>query len=486
MAIIGTACNDIITPPFFSAGVTGGLPGLAGDLIYARGGNDSVDGGGGDDFLYGEDGDDTVLGGGENDALNGGTGADSMLGGTGNDQYIVDDPGDVVVEFAGEGTDTIYASTPFTIYGMVEIGRLFGGGTYLETPIGSTNGIQLVVNPTIASTIAGGAGHDILWGGAAGAVMYGRGGNDTLRDQSVAAQMLGGVGDDQYVIGSFGSVITETAGEGTDTAWVTVNGYTLSSNIEIGRLGGSASLLRGGATDEQLVANPTLGSTLVGNGGNDVLWGSGFADVLQGGEGDDTFRGQGGVDRYEGGAGNDQFVILDKATTVIEVAGQGYDPLWFGVAQSQFEAAYILPDGVERINAGAGNLRAYGNALDNVMVGNQVLIAGNLIDNVLLGLAGDDVLYGGPGNDWLTGGVGNDTFYLGGGDERLFYAPGDDGFDQVAGFTGDDIILSGTSEQFATINFTYANGNTQISFLNTNILIFEATVTISSISFLGF
>lgn len=486
MAIVGTGGNDIITPVSVSGGVAGGAPGPGGDTIYARGGADRAEGAGGDDYLYGEDGNDTLIGGTGNDVLDGGGGADSMDGGTGNDNFIVNDSNDVVAEAFNAGIDTIYASCPYTIYAAVEIGRLFGSGTYLEVPISTTVPIQLVVNPTAASTIAGGMGDDILWGGGLSGVMYGRGGNDTLRDQSVATQMLGGVGDDQYVIGSAGSVITELAGEGTDTAWVTSNGYTLSPNIEIGRLSGSANLLRGSGSDEQLVANPTVGSTLVGNGGNDVLWGSSFADVLQGGDGDDTFRGQGGGDRYEGGAGNDQFVILNSSTAVIEVAGQGYDTVWFGVALG-FNEIYTLPDNVERLNAGAGNIRAYGNASDNVMVGNQALVSGTLFaDNALLGLAGDDVLYGGPGNDYFTGGIGNDTFYLGSGFNRLFYSPDEAGFDQVAGFTGDSIQLRGTPEQFGSISFTYANGNTQISFLNTNILIFEATVTASSISFINF
>ena len=474
MPIIGTAGNDVITPTLLTSGVTGGIPGLADDIIYARGGADSVDGGGGNDFLYGEDGNDTLLGGAGNDLMDGGAGADSMVGGSGDDTFVVNDPGDVVDESGFGGIDTVYASLAYTIYGFVEIGRLFGGGTYLEVPATTAFGVQLVVNPTIASTIAGGAGDDVLWGGGPGGVMYGRGGNDTLRDQLVAAQMLGGVGDDQYVIGASGSVITELTGEGTDTAWVTVNSYTLSANVEIGRLGGAANLLYGSASAEQLIANPGIGSTLVGNGGDDVLWGSSRFDVLQGGDGDDTFRGQGAADRYEGGAGNDQFVVLDAATTIIELPGQGYDTIWYGGSSG---IIYTMPDGVERLNAAAGQLLANGNALDNVMVGHPTL------ENFLFGLGGDDTLYGGTTIDSFDGGVGNDTFYTNGGESVVRYTPLDTGFDQVSGWAGGRIRLFGAPSTYGTVTFTYGDGHTQIQFLGTTILIYNALLTSNDLLF---
>ena len=40
---------------------------------------------------------------------NGGTGADTLTGGAGNDTYVVDNTGDVVIEKANEGIDTVRA-----------------------------------------------------------------------------------------------------------------------------------------------------------------------------------------------------------------------------------------------------------------------------------------------------------------------------------------------------------------------------------------
>ena len=49
--IIGTSGNDTIAPAGVSLGVTGGLPGSAGEGIVGTAGNDSIDGGGGSNFL---------------------------------------------------------------------------------------------------------------------------------------------------------------------------------------------------------------------------------------------------------------------------------------------------------------------------------------------------------------------------------------------------------------------------------------------------
>ncbi|MHA7066931.1 calcium-binding protein, partial [Azospirillum argentinense] len=63
---------------------------------------------------------DLLVGGEGDDTLDGGAGADTLIGGTGNDVYRVDNAGDVVVELAGEGADTVYSSINYTLGDNVE------------------------------------------------------------------------------------------------------------------------------------------------------------------------------------------------------------------------------------------------------------------------------------------------------------------------------------------------------------------------------
>src|SRR5206468_291190 len=67
------------------------------------------------DALNGGDRNDVLDGGGGNDRLNGGAGIDAMSGGAGNDTYYVNAATDQAIESPGEGIDTVFASTTYTL-----------------------------------------------------------------------------------------------------------------------------------------------------------------------------------------------------------------------------------------------------------------------------------------------------------------------------------------------------------------------------------
>jgi len=321
----------------------------------------------GDDYLIGFDvaetlsggaGNDTMAGNGGNDTLNGGTGADTMSGGAGNDFFYVDTAGDVTIENAGEGSDTVRSYISWTLGANVERLELQGSG--------NLNGTGNALN----NTLVGNAGNNLLNGGA---------GNDT---------MAGGTGDDIYIVASAGDVTTENAGEGADTVRSYIN-WTLGANLERLELLGSAADGDGNG----------LNNSIVGNAANNTLRGFGGDDLLDGGAGADTMS---------GGLGNDIYYVDNAGDGTAEIAGEGIDTV-------RSYINWTLGANVERLELqGSGNLNGTGNALNNTLVGN----AGN---NVLNGGAGNDYMVGGAGNDiFIVGAVGDSTIEnVGGGTDTV-------------------------------------------------------------------
>ena len=169
-----------LTPQVVSADQNDDLSGRAGDdmlfggsgndILRGGNGNDELQGGDGADKLLGGNGSDMLIGGAGNDSLNGQTGADAAAGGTGDDKHYVDDENDVVVEIAGEGTDTVYASADYalTAGSEVELMRANAG----------SQGLVLIGNE-FANQIHGGAGGDTLNGMAGDDILRGNDGTDT-------------------------------------------------------------------------------------------------------------------------------------------------------------------------------------------------------------------------------------------------------------------------------------------------------------------
>lgn len=201
------------------------------------------------------------------DTLAGVPGATYLLGGAGDDTYSIGVAGNVVVEAAGGGADTVRTTLPsYTL------------GANLEnlTYVGPVGAIFTGVGNALANTITGASGADVLDGGANAS------GVDTL---------VGGFGGDTYIVRNLGDIVVEAGGAGTDTVKAVVNSYTLGLNVE------NLTFIGAGAF------------TGAGNGQANVITGGAGADSLSGGGGADTLIGGGGADTLAGGAGADVFVL---------------------------------------------------------------------------------------------------------------------------------------------------------------------------------
>jgi len=115
-----------------------------------------------DNVLTGNTAANTLTGGGGNDTLDGGTGSDRLIGGDGDDTYKVDATGDVIVEVAGQGMDS------------VEV-RLTTGTYTLSSSVENAT----VMN-ALSVNVTGSGDNNVLTGGSGNNVLNGMVGNDTL------------------------------------------------------------------------------------------------------------------------------------------------------------------------------------------------------------------------------------------------------------------------------------------------------------------
>ncbi|WP_300116869.1 hypothetical protein [Sphingobium sp.] len=364
--------------------------------------------------LYGEGGDDNLLGSRYGDLLDGGTGADKMTGGAGNDTYVVDNVGDMVVEKAGAGFDTVNSSISYTLAANVESLRLIDvtGAVDAHGNNGNNwlNALWVDAEPAAGTMIRlyGEGGNDNLIGSRYG---------DLLDGGTGADKMTGGNGNDTYVVDNASDIVVEKAGQGFDTVNSSIS-YTLGANVESLRLidvtgavdahgNGAKNWLNALWVDVEPAAGTMI--RLYGEGGDDTLIGSRYGDLLDGGA---------GADQMTGGDGNDSYVVNDARDVVIEKAGQGFDTVDASVS-------YNLSANVEslRFIGTTGAVTAHGNNGNNWLsaiwvdvepaAGTMIRLYGEGGDDRLTGSRYGDLLDGGAGSDMLRGGGGRDRFHFG-------------------------------------------------------------------------
>ena len=400
---------------------------------------------------------DTLIGSGADNTLNGGAGTDAMSGGGGNDIYVVDNAGDVVGENANEGNDTVYASVHYTLtpnvdnlimlggadlqgYGNGQVNALVGntGGNILngnggpdamyggngndayfvddagDVVVENANEGNDTVYASIHYTLTANVDNLILQGGADlqgygnGQVnaLYGNTGNNILNGNGGADGMLGGIGNDVYVVDNAGDAVVEFANEGNDTVYAAIH-YTLTADVD--------NLILQGIADLQGYGNGQV-NALFGNTGNNILNGNGGADAMYGGD------------------GNDVYFVDDAGDVVNESPNAGNDTVYAAIH-------YTLTADVDNlVLQGIADLQGYGN--------NQV--------NALFGNTGNNILNGNGGADAMYGGDGNDAYFVDDGLDKIMENMGEGSSDTV--FSLVHRILEANVEHLVLDGFTNLNG----------------------------
>jgi Ca2+-binding RTX toxin-like protein len=357
--------------------------------------------------------DNVIMGNTGNNVIDGSKGNDTLIGGAGDDVYILDNAKDVIIENAGEGTDTVQTWFSTTLGDNLENLMLFGTSNLKGTGNGFDN---VLIGNAGSNVLDGGLGADrmqgcdgddvyyvdnagdtiIEWSNGGNDLVYssrsytlasqverltllgssdlnatgnwldnsltGNAGNNILDGLSGADRMAGGKGDDIYIVDNVGDVVVEAAGSGTDTVYTSIT-WTLDANVE------------------NLVFTGQWSAILTGNSLTNEITGNNLGNILDG---------AGGADRLIGGLGNDIYIVDDANDVVVELDGGGNDTV-------KASTSYVLGAQVETLLLqGTENYNATGNILDNVIYGNT----------------GNNIIDGGTGADQMFGGLGDDTYIV--------------------------------------------------------------------------
>lgn len=448
------------------------------NTIRGNSGNNILVGGGGSDVIYGYAGNDT-LSASSDSSLHGGDGTDtlsttgtfgSLYGDAGNDSLSTSSILNSL--YGGDGDDMLTDSSS----GAGTLGNNLSGDAGNDTLSGNKNtiarfageiggfiyvlsGNNLVISDI--NSVDGNEGSDTLSG--IGRVKFGttnggttyrlvigsnadnmlNGDSDSSYDKDLIIgfggtdTMIGGTGDDVYVLADATDVVTELTDEGDDTLITSSLSLDLNNyaNIENIILTGSAALNASGDSAD---------NKLTGNTGNNKLTGGAGADTLTGLSGNDTYvididdviveTTSGGTDTIQAGfsislgsyanienitltgsssinaTGDDKAnVLTGNSGNNVLAGGGGNDTYLVSTGDAVTEA---IDAGIDTIQAAFSIILSRYVNLENITLTGSTNInaSGNGIANVIIGNSGANTLNGGLGKDTLSGGKGKDNF----------------------------------------------------------------------------
>jgi Ca2+-binding RTX toxin-like protein len=194
----------------------------------------------------------------------------------------------------------------------------------------------------------------------------------------------------------------------------------------------------GGGGDDTIHGGQLGFDTILGEAGNDEIFGAGAEDYLNGGTGDDILHSAGEQTLLFGMMGDDALYgssegeAIDGGTgnDVIEGNGSGFfQDLLYGGAGDDIITGGLSGNSGDRLDGGSG---------DDILDGGDLVGSSSITFDRLFGGDGNDKLYGRLGADLIYGEAGNDLLDGGSGDDSLEGGWGNDVY--IVDSTTDTVI----------------------------------------------
>ncbi|WP_240617569.1 putative Ig domain-containing protein [Acinetobacter oleivorans] len=381
----GVVISEYTTSDDIVLGLTDYVGGAgSGDIIYAGSGNDQINTGLGSSQVYAGEGDDVII---TPDVF----AIDKISGGAGNDVIYTYDP---LSNNQISNNPYLNINLARNIYDIKDVVYGGDGDDYIylgnqKTEVYGDDGNDIIISYSLSSNIQflyGGDGNDSLKAGNGGAYLDGGDGADHL---------IGGLGDDTFIVDEQDTYEENDLNGGYDTIYIAKNFDLALNNFEAVTLLGNQNINAYG--DE-------FDNKLIGNSGNNYIDGRAGSDYMQGGMGNDYYV----VDTTETieTDRNGKTYIIDGDQVVEDVDG-GIDTLerWEDarfIGQDEngnpvlTDSYKILENNIENLILKSNAKTGFGNELDNIIVGNEQ-------DNYIDGLAGNDTYI-------FSRGGGTDTY----------------------------------------------------------------------------
>ncbi len=423
--------------------------------------------------LTGNEGNNILTGSAYADKIIGGGGSDTLIGGAGDDIYVFDKVPAKIIESAGGGTDKIELTNSWevssinlkdyanvenidaslskvaltitgndlnnTLIGSAYVDKLIGGAgddtyeittydeldpsvndKFIEEVDGGNDTVRLSKDSTLKELYVANFTNienlDASLSKEENIVLHGNSQNNILTAGKGKIKLIGGLGDDTYVIDNIeNTTIEEYNNEGIDTVKISSTSSISSINLLTDFSSSFVENLDGSISSNSL--------TLTGNGKN---------NLIVGGKGNDVLDGGAGLDTLIGGEGDDTYIISDKYDEVVELKDQGSDTI--KISSTYRESTKTDPVTKDTKTIATIDLASYAN-FENIDCSSSTLDEITIIGN-----KEKNTLTAGKNKSIMVGGLGDDTYYI---------------------FSSEDTVIEEANGGKDTIKF--ANGSTVTS-----------------------